>query len=281
MLAVIGGTGLYKMADFEVLRTEQVKTPFGPPSAPLSQVRYHGIDLIFLPRHGSQHELLPSEINYRANIWALKSLGASRILSVSAVGSLNKVIKPGDLSLINQYFDWTKGVREPSYFGHGMIAHVSMARPTCEALASDILCAAKTLDIKIHQAATYACIEGPRFSTRTESMFLRQIGCDVIGMTNVPEVFLAREAQLSYCTITLATDYDCWLEDPTQHVDAQSVLVVYQQNITKVIHLIKQLLTQPFSQRPEYCAKSLAHAVVTPIAKLSEENQRMLQFLKR
>lgn len=281
MLAVIGGTGLYKIEDFEVLSTKQVATPFGSPSAPLVEARYHGTDLIFLPRHGTQHELLPSEINYRANIWALKSLGASRILSVSAVGSLNKAIKPGDLSVTSQYFDWTKGTRKASYFGDGMIAHVSMARPTCEVLTGDILQAAQKLNIKIHKEAAYACIEGPRFSTKVESLFFKQVGCDVIGMTNVPEAFLAREAQLSYCTIAVATDYDCWLEDPAQHVDAQSVLIIYQQNIAKVIQLLKQLLSQPFSERPEYCAKSLEHAVVTPAANLSKANQQILKFLKQ
>lgn len=281
MLAVIGGTGLYKIEDFEVLSTTDIQTPFGSPSSPLVRARYNGIELIFLPRHGAHHELLPSEINYRANIWALKSLGATRVLSISAVGSLNKTIKPGNLSLTDQYFDNTRGLRQDTFFGQGMIAHVSMARPTCEALARDILNAAKSLNMKIHKKTTYLCVEGPRFNTRIESLFWQKAGCDIVGMTNIPEAFLAREAQLSYCTLAVITDYDGWLEDVAQHVNAQAVLLMYQKNIIKVVELLKQLLSQPFSPRPDYCAKSLEHAIVTPMANLTKQNQALLKILKQ
>src|SRR5207244_4657004 len=176
-----------------------------------------GREVAVLARHGLEHQLLPGEINFRANIWALKSLGVRTVIGVSAVGSLRQEIHPGDLALPSQYLDFTRGTRAASFFGGGLVAHVSSAQPTCRATAALIARVARSQDVMLHEDRTYACVEGPRLGTRAESLFLRTAGADLVGMTNVPEAFLALEAQLGYCTIAVVTDYDCWLEDPTQH----------------------------------------------------------------
>jgi 5'-methylthioadenosine phosphorylase len=280
MLAIIGGTGLYQFEELEILETKAIKTPFGAPSAPLVKAKYHHQEIIFLPRHGQYHRLLPSEINYRANIWALKSVGATHVISVSAVGSFKEHIRPGDLSVPVQYFDWTKATRKQTFFGDDLVVHVSTARPTCEALVADVIKSAKTLDLDLHTNTTYACVEGPRLGTRAESLFLKGIGCDIVGMTNIPEAFLAREAQLSYCTIAIVTDYDCWLDDPEQHADQDQILKVYQQNITKVKQLLLNLFSKPLPPQSSYCRESLKHAVLTPREKLSDAHKSLLAFLR-
>ncbi|MEE9451949.1 MAG: S-methyl-5'-thioadenosine phosphorylase [Gammaproteobacteria bacterium] len=281
MLAIIGGSGLYRIDGLVRIEKHEITTPFGPPSAGTVRGEYHGVECLFLPRHGEQHQYLPSEINYRANIWALKSLGARRILSVSAVGSLRESIQPGDLSLPHQYFDFTRGLRERTFFGKGMVAHVAMAQPTCTALASDVLRAAEILSLPLHTKITYACIEGPRFGTRAESLFLRNANCDLVGMSNVPEVFLAREAQLSYCTIAITTDYDGWQDDPAQHVNMSQAMQMYRENIAKVTLLLSQLLSQPLSEPPDYCRHSLKNAVLTPESTLNPAQRALLTLLKQ
>lgn len=281
MLAIIGGSGLYRIDDLAIIEKHEITTPFGPPSASIVRGEYQGVQCLFLPRHGEQHQYLPSEINYRANIWALKSLGARRLLGVSAVGSLRESIQPGDLSVPNQYFDHTKGVRERTFFGKGLVAHVSMAQPTCTALASDVLRAAQALSLPIHTETTYACIEGPRFGTRAESLFLQNAGCDLVGMSNVPEVFLAREAQLSYCTIAITTDYDGWQDDPAQHVNVSQAMQMYRDNMMKVTLLLAQLLSQPLSESPDYCRHSLKNAVLTPESTLNQAQRALLALLKQ
>jgi 5'-methylthioadenosine phosphorylase len=199
MLSVIGGTGVYAFEGLEITDTHEVVTPFGRPSAPIVEGRLGGAPLLFLARHGQGHALLPHEVNYRANIWALKSLGATRVVGVSAVGSLRLEIAPGDLSVPDQYFDFVKGPREKSFFGGGMAAHVSTAEPTCARLTAAVAAAGERVGVSVHTGKTYGCVDGPRLGTRAESFFLRDAaGCDLVGMTNVPEVFLAREAQLCY-----------------------------------------------------------------------------------
>ena len=198
MIGIIGGTGLYQMDELQVTEVREVTTPFGSPSSPIVLGMLQGRNVAFLARHGLHHDLLPSEINYRGNIWALKSLGVRTIVGVSAVGSLREEIRPGDLALSSQYLDFTKGLRASTFFGRGLIAHVSTANPTCSATAALIARAARALELTIHEDKTHACIEGPRFGTRAESHLLRSSGADLVGMTNVPEVFLACEAQLGY-----------------------------------------------------------------------------------
>ena len=182
----------------------------------MRQGRLHDREILFLARHGAGHRLLPHEVNYRANVFALKRAGATQILGFSAVGSLVEAVAPGDLAMPSQYFDWTRGARERSFFGGGVAAHISTAIPVSENLVTWAAGAAKRLDITLHTGLTYACVEGPRLGTRAESHFMRGAGCHLVGMTNVPEAFLAREAQICYATVGIVTDYDCWMDDPSQ-----------------------------------------------------------------
>jgi 5'-methylthioadenosine phosphorylase len=281
MLGIIGGTGLYALEGIEIVKEHAVATPFGTPSAAITQGTLGTQTVFFLPRHGKHHEFLPSEVNYRANIWALKSLGVTKIIGVSATGSLQHEIKPGDLAIPDQYFDHTKGKREYTFFGNGLAAHISTAEPTCPALTGDIVAAAKKLNIEIHTGKTYACVEGPRLGTKAESNFLRNNGCDLVGMTNVPEAFLAREAQMSYATICVATDYDCWLEDPTQHVSVEMVFAVYGRNIEKVKNILHTLLSSPLTDSPEMCRQALQGAVFTPESAQKTEHKEILDVLYR
>lgn len=277
MIGVIGGTGLYKIDRFRDLKRKPIDTPFGNPSAEISIGEVEGRSIAFLPRHGENHGRLPSEINFRANIWALKAIGVRKIVSVSAVGSLREEIRPGDLVLPEQYFDWTRGQRQGTFFGEGVVAHVSTAQPTCPALRRRIQ---KCNGGAIHAGKTYACVEGPRLGTRAESLFLRQVGCDVVGMTNVPEVFLAREAQLCYATIAIATDYDCWLDDPAQHASVDKVIELYVKNFGKVQDLISDLLSSAEEPVNCDCRKSLNGALMTKEESLSEAQRKRLAFLR-
>ena len=280
MLGIIGGTGIYKVDGISNVSLKKVETPYGAPSADVAIGEIAGQRVAFLPRHGAGHQILPSEINFRANIWALKSVGVRQIVGVSAVGSLKEEIRPGDLVLPNQYFDWTKGKRVGTFFGDGIVAHVSTAHPTCPTLTQQIVHNAEALGFSIHTGKTYGCVEGPRLGTRAESLFLRQSGCDLVGMTNVPEVFLAREAQLCYCTIAVATDYDCWLEDPSQHATVDKVIELYQKNIGRVQELIQKIAAHGYIPPACECRTSLKYAVLTKEDSLSEDQRRNLAFLR-
>ncbi|MDG1819782.1 MAG: S-methyl-5'-thioadenosine phosphorylase [Porticoccaceae bacterium] len=282
MLAIMGGSGLYKLEGLEIEEQLEVTTPFGTPSAPISRGSYRGRPVLFLARHGTAHQLLPHEVNYRANIFALKQLGARQIFSVSAAGSLREDIKPGDLALVSQYFDHTRGVREKTFFGGGVVAHISTANPACPALSADIQAAAEQIAQPLHTDNTYACVEGPRLGTRAESHFLRSAAnCDLVGMTNVPEAFLAREAQLAYCSLCLITDYDCWMDDPSQHVSVDKFFEVYSGTLTKAVALLSQLLSQPLSETPADIRSALQTAVMTPKAQLSADQQQWLGILQQ
>lgn len=281
MLGVIGGTGLYKMEGLEGVESMQVETPFGAPSSAITIGRLSGKKIAFLPRHGQSHQLLPSEINYRANLWALKSTGVTHVVSVSAVGSLALEVKPAQLALPNQFIDLTKGTRARTYFGDGLVAHISTAEPTCPHLSKSIIEAADSLNIPLHKNVTYACVEGPRLGTKAESLHMQKIGAQIVGMTNVPEVFLAREAQLSYATIAVVTDYDCWLDDPSQHVSVEKVIELYGQNIGKVQQVLKAVVEKFDGKRSTQASEALKYAVMTPEASLTPEKKKMLEFLRK
>lgn len=281
MLGVIGGTGLYQLEGLEIKKTEDVETPFGRPSAAVTIGNLEGREVAFLPRHGTHHTVLPHEINYRANLFALKQLGVEQIVSVSATGSLQKEIAPGDLSLISQYFDWTRGKRHSSFFGEGIVAHVSSAKPSCESLSETVIQSAKQLQIPLHPHKTYGCVEGPRFGTRAESFFLRNAGCDLVGMTNVPEAFLAREAQICYCTIAVATDYDCWMDDPTAHVTMEKAMQLYKANLGKIRSILGQVIKTKTGQCKGECRKVLAYSVMSPKDSLSKSQQKILEILSK
>ena len=279
MIGIIGGTGLYRMEALQVTQTREVSTPFGPPSSPIVLGVLQGRDVAFLARHGLHHDLLPGDINFRANIWALKSVGVRTVIGVSAVGSLREEIRPGDLSLPSQYLDFTKGQRAATFFGRGMVAHISTAQPVCAATAGLIARVARTLGTKVHENKTYACVEGPRLGTRAESFFLRGAGADLVGMTNVPEAFLAAEAQLGYCTISLATDYDCWLEDASQHVSADQVIALFHKNLGRVQQLICGTVAEYVEDESRPCRHALRTAIVTPREQMTDEQRGIVDFL--
>lgn len=281
MLAIIGGTGVYLMEGLTVLDSNQVATPFGDPSAAIIKGRMAGRDILFLARHGSQHQFLPHEINYRANIFALKSLGVTQIIGISAVGSLSEDIAPGDLAIPNQYFDWTRGRRAATFFGEGIAAHVSTATPVSAQLVQWIERHARALDMRLHANVTYACVEGPRLGTRAESHFLRQAGCHLVGMTNVPEVFLAREAQICYATIAIATDYDCWMEDPSKHVTATSIFTLYRQSLLTAQALLSSLCSDALPPEEPEIRTALAYALLTSEKAISDAQKRWLEVLQR
>ena len=279
MIGIIGGTGLYRMEALQVTQTREVSTPFGPPSSPIVLGVLQGREVAFLARHGMHHDLLPGEINFRANIWALKSVGVRTVIGVSAVGSLREEIRPGDISLPSQYLDFTKGQRAATFFGRGMVAHISTAQPVCAATTALITRVARSLGTKVHENKTYACIEGPRLGTRAESFFLRGAGADLVGMTNVPEAFLAAEAQLGYCTISLATDYDCWLDDASQHVSAEQVIALFHKNLGRVQQLLAGAVAEYVEDESRPCRRALRTAIVTPREQLTDEQRGIVDFL--
>ena len=285
MLAVIGGSGLYQLQGLQIDREQTLTTAFGAPSSAISCGEYAGQPVLFLARHGPAHQLLPHEINYRANIYALKTLGARRIISFSAAGSLRREIKPGDLALVEQYFDHTRGRRAQSFFGNGVAAHVSTANPVCAALNSDIQRAAAAVDQPIHLNNSYACVEGPRLGTRAESFFLRDAAnCDLVGMTNLPEAFLAREAQIAYSSLCLITDYDCWMDDPSQHVSlSTSSLRSTATPLARAIRLLKPLVAQPLHGNTQAISArgTQKRTANSPRDQLSSAQQQWLEVLER
>ena len=279
MIGIIGGTGLYRMEALQVTQTREVSTPFGPPSSPIVLGVLQGREVAFLARHGLHHDRLPGEINFRANIWALKSVGVRTVIGVSAVGSLREEIRPGDISLPSQYLDFTKGQRAATFFGRGMVAHISTAQPVCSATTALITRVARSVGTKVHENKTYACVEGTRLGTRAESFFLRGAGADLVGMTNVPEAFLAAEAQLGYCTISLATDYDCWLEDASQHVSADQVIALFHKNLGKVQQLLAGAVAEYVEDESRACRRALRSAIVTPREQMTDEQRGIVDFL--
>lgn len=260
-IAVIGGSGLYDLDTLENVQEHAVETPFGRPSDPIVEGTLAGRRMLFLARHGRGHRFLPSEVNYRANIFALKSLGADQVVSISAVGSMREEIVPGDLVVVTQMIDRTKG-RPSTFFGEGIVGHVELADPVCGDLAETLFNAASTLDVKVHQGKTLMVMEGPAFSTRAESHMHRQLGVDVIGMTAMPEAKLAREAELCYATLALATDYDCWHETE-EDVTVDAVVRVIQKNAANARKVVSELARTAPSDRGCKCKTALEYAVIT------------------
>ncbi|MEO5882169.1 MAG: MTAP family purine nucleoside phosphorylase [Caldimonas sp.] len=280
MLAIVGGTGLYELAGLDIEQHLGGDTPFGMASGDVLKGRLHGKPVLFLARHGAGHRLLPHEVNYRANVFALKRAGATMLLGFSAVGSLAIEVAPGSLALPEQYFDWTRGQRERSFFGGGVAAHVSTARPVSAALVSAVKAAAGRVGVSVHRGLTYACVEGPRLGTQAESHFLRQAGCHLVGMTNVPEVFLAREAQLAYATVGLVTDYDCWLDDPAQHVSVAAIFERYGQTLATALRVLDEMLRGPMPEPEPDIRHALATALLTSEAALDAMQLRWLDVLR-
>ena len=277
-IAVIGGSGLYEMEGLTHVREVRKITPFGKPSDAIVVGKLGGQQVAFLSRHGRGHRINPSMINYRANIYALKSLGVSRIFSVSAVGSMKEHIEPGHLVLPHQFIDRTTQ-RLGTFFDQGLVAHVSFAEPICQEFSGIVLHAAKKVGATTHTGGIYVCIEGPQFSTKAESNLYRQWGVDVIGMTNMPEAKLAREAGMCYVTLALATDYDCWHETE-ESVTVGAILKIVHDNVVQAKKVIQQALKHTTVPRMCGCGTALQQAIVTsPTAITAAAKRRYRLFL--
>jgi 5'-methylthioadenosine phosphorylase len=260
-IGIIGGTGLYEIDGLTHQKWVTVKTPFGEPSDDFLTGKLNGRDLVFLPRHGRGHCLLPSELNHRANIWAMKKLGVAWIISVSAVGSLQEKIKPCDVVLVDQFVDRTKQSLAHTFFGRGIVAHVAFAQPICEEFRQILLKTAIVCRAQAHNGGTYVCMEGPAFSTRAESLLNHRAGFNVIGMTNLGEAKCAREAEIAYATLAMATDYDCWKEEG--HVTLEMILT----NLHHNADMAKQIVARAIHQIPAApdwpCHSALKNAILT------------------
>jgi 5'-methylthioadenosine phosphorylase len=275
-IAIIGGSGLYDLEGLTEVSVHEIATPYGPPSSPVLVGTLGARRVMFLARHGKGHRLTPSEVNYRANIFALKALGASEVVSVSAVGSMREEIRPGDIVFPDQYIDRTKG-RPSTFFGDGIVGHVAFADPTCGRLGAQLHGAAERLGLKHHRGGTLMVMEGPAFSTRAESRMHRQLGVDLIGMTAMPEAKLAREAELCYATVALATDYDCWHESE-EDVSVGAVIAVMRKNVASARDLIRAVASEPLGSEPACsCAAALEQAIVTERAAIPEETKRRMK----
>lgn len=265
VIGVIGGSGLYEMDGLEGAEEISFDTPWGAPSDTLVRGRLGDVELVFLPRHGRGHRLTPTAVPYRANIDALKRAGCTDVLSISACGSLKEEYAPGDFVMVDQFIDRTFA-REKSFFGPGMVAHVSMADPVCSRLSGLAGDAAEAIGTRTHRGGTYIAMEGPQFSSRAESVLYRQWGADVIGMTNMPEAKLAREAELPYATIAMVTDYDCW-RDGTEAVSVSNVLEVMKQNTESAKRtlsaLARVLSGTPRTPSPQGIETCLDYALIT------------------
>ena len=261
-IGIIGGSGLYEIEGFVAEKWTEVNTPFGSPSDELLIGKLDGREVVFLPRHGRGHRILPSELNHRANIWAMKQLGVSWIISASAVGSLQQEYSPCDIVLIDQFVDNTKQSAAHTFFGEGIVGHIPFAEPICEKLRQILLDASQSEAVKIHDRGTYVNMEGPAFSTRAESLRNQQMGFDVIGMTNLGEARCAREAEIAYATLAMVTDYDCWKEEE-EPVSVETVVACLQKNATSAKSIIEKAIPKiPDSPtRPSH--KALDNAIMT------------------
>jgi 5'-methylthioadenosine phosphorylase len=277
VIGVIGGSGLYEMEGLTDIRSVRVETPWGSPSDDLLVGRLGDTQMVFLPRHGRGHKIMPSEINYRANIYAMKKLGVERIISVSAVGSMREEIAPGDVVIPSQFFDHTKR-RASTFFGDGVVAHVSMADPVCPSLSEVLYRASKGLGATVHKGGIYICIEGPQFSSRGESDIYRKWGVDVIGMTNMPEAKLAREAEICYATLALSTDYDCW-HDGHGDVSVEDVIRILTKNVELAKGVIREAVSMIPEERDCICSRALQDAIITPKDAISAEERKRLSIL--
>jgi 5'-methylthioadenosine phosphorylase len=273
-IGVIGGSGLYEIDGLTQIKAAKVATPFGKPSDDYIIGILHGKRVAFLPRHGRGHRILPTDINYRANIFGMKKLGVERIISVSAVGSMKEEIKPGDIVVPDQFYDHTKH-RRSTFFGNGVVAHVGMADPVCADLCKVLIEAGERVGAAIHRSGTYLCMEGPQFSTKAESLTYRRWDVDVIGMTNATEARLAREAEICYSTIALATDYDCW-HHSEETVTVEAVLAVMKHNIETSKSMIREAVRMLTGFRDCPCGDALRNTIMTPESLIPSKTKKDL-----
>jgi len=274
IVGVIGGSGLYEMEGLEEIQNISLKTPFGDPSDSFIVGNLEGVKVAFLPRHGRGHRIQPSSLNFRANIYGMKKLGAQWIIGVSAVGSMKESIHPGDMVIPNQFIDQTRG-RPNTFFSDGIVGHISFADPVCPVLSQILYEAGNKVGATVHKNGTYLCIEGPQFSTRAESKLFRTWGVDIIGMTNLPEAKLAREAEICYATIAFATDYDCWHESAGD-VSISEVLRILAQSSKTAKNAIRHAIKNLPQERECLCANALKYALITAKKYIPEKTKKDL-----
>jgi 5'-methylthioadenosine phosphorylase len=278
-VGVIGGSGLYELEGLKDIEFISVQTPWGKPSDDLVVGRLGDTKMVFLPRHGRGHRIIPSEINYRANIYAFKKLGANFIISVSAVGSMREDIAPGHIVIPSQFFDHTKN-RVSTFFGDGLVAHVSMADPVCPVLSENLYAASNRLGATVHNGGVYICIEGPQFSSRAESNIYRKWGVDVIGMTNMPEAKLAREAEICYATLALSSDYDCW-HDSHSDVTVEDIVQILAKNSELAKGILREVVDLIGEDRNCVCSNALQNAIITSKDSITEDAKERLRLILR
>jgi 5'-methylthioadenosine phosphorylase len=275
IVGVIGGSGLYEMEGLEEVQTVSLTTPFGNPSDSIVTGRLEGTKIAFLPRHGKGHRIQPSSLNFRANIYAMKMLGVQWIIGVSAVGSMRESIHPGEMIIPNQFIDRTV-MRPNTFFSDGVVCHISFADPVCPTLSQTLAGAGEEAGATVHKEGTYICIEGPQFSTRAESKLYRSWGVDIIGMTNLPEARLAREAEICYATIAFATDYDCWHQEAGD-VSIGEVLRILAQSARTAKRAIRTAVQRLPEKRDCICATALKHALITSKKLIPEKTKKDLE----
>ncbi len=277
-IGIIGGSGLYNMEGIKIISQDKIETPFGYPSDVLTVASFEGREVVFLPRHGKGHTILPSEINYRANIYALKKLGCEWIISISACGSFKEELKPRDIVVVNQFFDRTNQARKTTFFGEGIVGHVAFGEPVCKDLADLIYVSAQEADMPVHNGGTYLCMEGPAFSTRAESLIYKSWGMDVIGMTNMPEARLAREAEICYSTVAFVTDYDSWRESE-ENVTIEVIVENLNKNVDNAQKLLKMVIPKISSDRTCPCTSALKYAVMTKHSEIPKSTLKKLDLI--
>jgi len=273
-IGIIGGSGLYSMAGLKDTREIRVKTPFGEPSDTIVLGTLEGKRVAFLARHGRGHRILPSEINFRANICAMKQLGVERVISVSAVGSLQEDLRPGEFLVVDQFVDRTKS-RVSTFFGGGLVAHVTFDKPTCAQVSAVLADASTHCGVKVHPRGTYVCIEGPQFSTLAEAHVHRQLRFEVVGMTNVTEAKLAREAELCYASIAMITDYDCWHPEHESVTGAQ-IIATLNQNAENAQNVLREAVRAMPKERSCKCGAALRHALITDLKLVPSATKKRL-----
>jgi len=277
-IGIIGGSGLYDIEGLKIIKKEKIKTPFGDPSDEFTIGEYEGRGIVFLPRHDKAHKIMPSELNYRANIYAMKILDVERIISLSACGSFKKELKPRDIVIVDQFVDRTNQARASTFFGDGIVAHVAFAEPVCGELSLVLYDAAKKIGTTVHKGGTYVNMEGPAFSTKAESLLYKSWGMDVIGMTNMPEARLSREAEICYSTVCFVTDYDAWHE-----TEEGVTLEVIIENLKKNVENAKKLLKNAISAIPQKrncaCKEALKNAIITRHDAISNDVKKKLKLI--
>ncbi len=275
---IIGGSGLYKIEGLKVIKQIKVKTPFGDPSDKFTIGELEGKEVVFLPRHALGHRISPSQINYRANIFAMKKLGVKRIISVTACGSLKEELRPLDFVVVDQFVDRTNHGREMTFFDAGIVSHIVFSHPVCPQLSGSLYAAGKALGLRMHPTGTYINMEGPQFSTLAESKLYRSWGMDVIGMTNLAEARLAREAELCYATLACITDYDCWHPDHAS-VTLEMVISNLQKNVDNAKRIVSKVIKEVPAKHECHCGEALKFAIVTDRKMIPAKTKQNLKLI--